>query len=265
MSAGKTRTVPNRPNVKQVRWVKSHRTLDQATSAEERQEIQRNDEVDALAKAALQCHDDDTWEWAETARQTGKDVDDCPDNWSHACSLAQVGPCGVAPRPPTAVRRVDSNPTDGLLNARPGAVHYVPEWQKEGANTTSQLQENARTCTTLNTTTVFGSKRKVMGTSSGERSMGPLLSSVAHAGWCMRRLAQKCKGRPACDLEVRRLICTAACSSARGGRLIRTVAWPRSVVGGTRLLGRDQVLALHGCLAEIPRWHAPGCSNVCAF
>ena len=46
----------NRPNVKQVKWVKSHRTLDQATSAEEKQEIQRNDEVDALAKAALQCH-----------------------------------------------------------------------------------------------------------------------------------------------------------------------------------------------------------------
>ena len=56
---------PTRPNVKQVKWVRSHRTLDQATSAEERQEIQRNDEVDALAKAALQCHDDDTWEWAK--------------------------------------------------------------------------------------------------------------------------------------------------------------------------------------------------------
>ena len=55
----------NRPNVKQVKWVRSHRTFDKATSAEERQEIQRNDEVDALAKAALQCHDDDTWEWAK--------------------------------------------------------------------------------------------------------------------------------------------------------------------------------------------------------
>ena len=43
----------NRPNVKQVKWVKSHRTLDQATSAEEKQEIHRNDEADALAKAAL--------------------------------------------------------------------------------------------------------------------------------------------------------------------------------------------------------------------
>ena len=48
-------------------------------------------------------------------------------------------------------------------------------------------------------------------------------------------------------------------------RLIRTVTWPRSVVGAARLLGRDQVLALHGCLAEIPRWHVPGCLNVCAF
>ena len=56
---------PNRPIVKEVRWVRSHRALDQATSAEERQEFQRNDEVDALAKAALQCHDDDTWEWAK--------------------------------------------------------------------------------------------------------------------------------------------------------------------------------------------------------
>ena len=64
---------PNRPNVKGVRWVRSHRDLNQATSTEERQEIRRNDEVDALAKAALQCHDDDTREWAkETACQTGK-------------------------------------------------------------------------------------------------------------------------------------------------------------------------------------------------
>ena len=31
-----------------------------------------------------------------------------------------------------------------------------------------------------------------------------------------------------CVLEARRLICTVACSSARAGRLIRTVAWPRS-------------------------------------
>ena len=38
---------PNRPNVKQVKWVSSHRTLDQAR-CEERQEIQRNDGVDAL-------------------------------------------------------------------------------------------------------------------------------------------------------------------------------------------------------------------------
>ena len=30
---------PNRPNVKEFRWVRSHRALDQATSAEERQEI----------------------------------------------------------------------------------------------------------------------------------------------------------------------------------------------------------------------------------
>ena len=58
----------NRPNVKQVKWVKSHRTLDQATSAEEKkQEIQRNDEADALAKAALQCHDDDTWDGRSSA------------------------------------------------------------------------------------------------------------------------------------------------------------------------------------------------------
>ena len=34
------------------------------------------------------------------------------------------------------------------------------------------------------------------------------------------------------------------------GRLIRTIAWPRSVAGAARLLGRDQVLALHGCLFE---------------
>ena len=64
---------PNKPNVKGVRWVRSHRDLNQATSAEEKLEIRRNDEVDALAKAALQCHDDDTREWAkETACQTGK-------------------------------------------------------------------------------------------------------------------------------------------------------------------------------------------------
>ena len=31
-----------------------------------------------------------------------------------------------------------------------------------------------------------------------------------------------------CVLDARRLICTVACSSARAGRLIRTVAWPRS-------------------------------------
>ena len=27
----------------------------------------------------------------EAARQDGKDVDDRPDKWSHACSLAQIG------------------------------------------------------------------------------------------------------------------------------------------------------------------------------
>ena len=89
---------PNKPNVKQVKWVRSHRTLDQATSAEERQEIQRNDEVDALAKAALQCHDDESWEWA---RQTGKDVDDCPDNWSTLTVWPRLGRVGLRAAPPS--------------------------------------------------------------------------------------------------------------------------------------------------------------------
>ena len=42
-----------------------------------------------------------------------------------------------------------------------------------------------------------------------------------------------------------------------------TVTWPRSVAGVARLLGRDQVTDPHGCLAEIPKRHAPGCKNVC--
>ena len=49
---------PNRPHVEEVRWVRSHRALNQATSTEERQEIRRIDEVDALATAALQFHVD---------------------------------------------------------------------------------------------------------------------------------------------------------------------------------------------------------------
>ena len=90
----------NRPNVKQVKWVKSHRTLDQATSAEAKQEIQRNDEADALAKAALQCHDDDTWEWAKQRARLEK-------TWMIAetvgATLAlwpRLGRVGLRPAPP---------------------------------------------------------------------------------------------------------------------------------------------------------------------
>ena len=92
---------PNRPNVKQVKWVRSHRTLDQATSAEERQEIQRNDEVDALAKAALQCHDDDTWEWAKHRARLEK-------TWMIAQTIGatlalwpRLGRVGLRPAPPS--------------------------------------------------------------------------------------------------------------------------------------------------------------------
>ena len=45
----------------------------------------------------------------EGACQTGQDLDDSPDIWSDACSLAQVGPCWAALR--SAERCHDSWPT----------------------------------------------------------------------------------------------------------------------------------------------------------
>ena len=174
---------PNRPNVKQVRWVKSHQDLNLATSAEERQDIQRNDEVDSLTKAALQWHDDDTWEWAKQRAQM-----------KTTSMMAQTIGATLALWP--RLGRIGLRPATTNVGPTPGPVEthreqpHVWVFERRGwrctlctrvAKVRNQPEGSAQIYKTLNTTTGSGSKRNDMATSSAERSMGPLLSSVVCA------------------------------------------------------------------------------------
>ena len=175
---------PNRPNVQRVQWIKSHRDLGQATSAEEAQEIRRNDEVDALAKAALQCHDDETWEWAKQRAEL-------ENTWA----VAQTIKATLALWPKlrhVGVRRAESFRRglirvprrnralpSGSSSEEPGGARSAPGPRPRRVSSAGLPLEFARTRRTTSIMNASSSKRKTLGTSSGELSVAPLPCSTA--------------------------------------------------------------------------------------
>ena len=199
----------NRPNVQQVKWVKSHRTLDQATSAEEKQEIQRNDEADALAKAALQCHDDDTWEWAKQRARMEK-------TWMIAQTIGatvalwpRLGRVGLRSAPPD--RAVDPKRCEMRIHQPHKWTFERKAWRcilcSRVAKRRTQHNRPPGKCPNERNAEhhdrfQLEAQRQGHVTWGAFHGSSPFFCCVrcgAHAGWCMRRLAQKCKGRPACD------------------------------------------------------------------
>ena len=200
----------NRPNVKQVKWVKSHRTLDQATSAEEKQEIQRNDEADALAKAALQCHDDDTWEWAKQRARMEK-------TWMIAQTIGatlalwpRLGRVGLRPAPPG--RAVDPKRCEMRRQQPHRWIFERKAWRctlcsRVAKRRTQHNRPPPGKCPNERNAE-HHDRFQLEAQSHGHVTWGAFHGSSpffycvrcgAHAGWCMRSLAQKCKGRPACN------------------------------------------------------------------
>ena len=200
----------NRPNVKKVRWIKSHRELGQATSVDEAQEIRRNDEVDALAKTALQCHDDQTWEWTKQRAKLEK-------TWAIAQTigatlalwpnLRQIGARRVMPKA-TAVLASSAS-------TKPRPHEWMFErgtWRcKVCSRTATKKSQSSRpapgACPNAQNSEHherFQLKAQGLGhiTWGAFHGATPVFYCVrcgAHAGCCVRRLAQKCTGHPMCD------------------------------------------------------------------
>ena len=200
---------PNRPNVKEVRWVRSHRDLDQATSAEEKQEVRRNDVVDALAKAALQCRDDDTWEWAKQRARLEK-------TWMIAQTLGatlalwpklgRVWLRSAAPNVATTPGRRElrrQQPHKWVFERRAWRCTLCSRVAKGRSQRNKPVPGKCPDTQNIEHHDRF----RLEAQRHGHIIWGfpwnlPFFYCVrcgAHARWWMRRLAQQCKGRPACD------------------------------------------------------------------
>ena len=190
----------NKPNVKQVKWVKSHRTLHQATSAEERQEIQ----------AALQCHDDDTWKWAEQRARLEK-------TWMIAQTIGatlalwpRLGRVGLRPAPASGAVIPDrcetrrQQPHRWTFERKAWRCTLCSRVAKGRSQHSKPAPGKCPNVHNIEHHDRFRLEAQshghvIWGAFHGSSPFFYCVRCGAHAGWCMRRLAQKCKGRPACD------------------------------------------------------------------
>ena len=133
-----------------------------------------------------------------------------PRQLGHACSLAKTGPCWAALH--GAERCHDSCPTRTAqtatsqigLRAQGLALHIVLQ-SGEGEKPAQQTSpREVPKCTNVQHHHRFRLQPQrhghiIWGAVLGTSLFFYCVRCGAHAGWCMRRLAQQCKGRPACD------------------------------------------------------------------
>ena len=108
-----------------------------------------------------------------------------------------------APRLLADASFADSNLTNGSSSAGLGVVHCAPEWRRGEASATNQSKGKCPDVQNIEHHDRFRLEAQRHGHIIREAFHGtsPLfycLRCGAHAG-CKRRLAQLCKGRPACD------------------------------------------------------------------